>query len=214
LENKALGARLSEVGAVVREQVVRLLKRKDLRIGMEVALNDLRNAFTGYETLDPKNQHDVLADATRVIEELETLIAADRVLNPDRQELPEPPPLVAKLVRGQVDKILKEAREKKERLQKETQMHRLTRRHPRPPAKPVVFDEPPAAKAGREQLAFTGSPANEGDRRGDRRHRFPRRNPEPPAAPKPAGPPPPRPEGGGPTDKPPHHRHRRHRRKK
>jgi hypothetical protein len=206
LEPNAL--RPVDAGAVVREQVVRLLKRRDLRIAAEALLGDLRNAVTGYETFDHENQRHALEDAMRVIEKIEALIAGERVLNPDRIDMPDPPAALGAQLKNNLDKIRQEARTQKDRLQRESQAHRFARRPVRTPVKPPV--ESPAGPAERGGLSFTDSVPGEHTRRNDRRpyapqhrrpgqgneaHHPPKDGPSP-QAPQAQNPPKPKPPGG------------------
>jgi hypothetical protein len=229
LEAGGAAARPADVGALVREQVVRLLKRRDLRLKPEVLLHDLRNVFTGYETLDHENQRQAVEDAMRVVEEFETLLAAERVLNPDRAELPDPPAFMAATVKSQIERIKQDAREQRDRMQHEALTQRIGQRrphphpHPRGPARPLTEGAPVVGEKGRVDLVFTDSRAVDNERRGDRRPRPPRRGPEAPPAEAGAKPPfPPGPDAGAPRgngappgDRP-HgfNRRHRHRRKK
>lgn len=187
LENKNGDARFSDVGAFVREQVVRLLKRKDLRIGFEVILNDLRNVFTGFETFDHEYQRQFLEDAMRLIEQVEVMIAADKVLNSERLTLPSPPPTTIDMVKNKIDKYVQIAREQKERLHKDQQMRRISRRHPRPVTKPVISDTDDVVDEARMDLVFADSKLVEPPRRQDQRNRGYRRpheqQPQPNAGP-------------------------------
>lgn len=177
LENTDTPVRISDVGAQVREQVVRLLKRKDLRIGFEVILNDLRNVFTGFETFDHDYQRQFLEDAMRLIEQAEVMIAADKIINSERLILPSPPTTTIDMVRGKVDKILQAARDQKDRLHKDQQMRRISRRHPRPFTKVAITDADVDIEVDetRVGLAFTDTKLVEPPRRQEPRNRGYRR---------------------------------------
>ncbi|MDP8225496.1 MAG: hypothetical protein P9L99_19200 [Candidatus Lernaella stagnicola] len=162
LESHAQDKSLSEIGAAVREQVVRVLKRDDLRISTEVLLVSLRNAFTRYETFEPSYQRQAVEDAIQIIEELETLVVADKVLNPDRIELPDPPPSMKHIV-PEVNRIENERRRQRERLKREESGSLNSRRGDR--------GAKGEAESGRETLSFSdGRPASS-KRRGKRGRR-------------------------------------------
>jgi hypothetical protein len=160
LEGENPETKLSEVGAVVREIVVRLLKRTDLRIATELFFNDLRNNFTRFETFDREYQRKAVEDAMRIIEQLEALVIAEKVVNPDRLVLPEPPASMSR-VKSEISRIQSEERDARDRMQR---------------ARDVQTDgggrggrgkEKP--EAGRPELSFSDKRPASGNRRGDRR---------------------------------------------
>jgi hypothetical protein len=159
--------RHAELGLQLREQVVRLLRRKDLRISVEVLLHDLRNVFSGFETFDPNNRRQTMEHALQIIENLDVLIAGDQALNADRIELPPPPPVVAEVIGDKEKKVRQEARSQLDRLRAERNKHRPVRR-PQPPPPPRHVKKGPGeaepAKEGvnREHLVF-----NVGDARNE-----------------------------------------------
>ncbi len=173
--------RHADLGAQVREQVVRLLRRKDLRIAAEFALHDLRNVFSGFETFDPNNRRQTMEQALRLIENLDVLIAGDQALNPDRGELPPPPPVIADLLGDKERKVRQETRSQLDRLRVERNKHRSIRRPlpqpQRPPKKPAPA-ESGKETLDRDHLAFNAGSGPLGDapkpREGGEGYRGPR----------------------------------------
>jgi hypothetical protein len=94
-----------------------------------------------------------------------------------------------------IERIRQEARAQKDRLQKEAQSQRLSRRPARTAAKAPTAVEPSAADKERRNLVFENK--HNFDRRGDRRPRPPQRH-GPEAAP--AGPKPRPPSGPNPSN--------------
>lgn len=176
-------SRYHELGGLVREQVVRLLKRKDLRINMEILLHDLRNTFSGFETIDQTQQRLFVEDALHVIEQIELLITADKVLNTERMPLPDPPEATAAMVQKEEKKIRQEEQRLKERLRHEEKKSHLPRRGYRTPGKPKAAPGAPPEEKQRDDLVFADS-RRVGFRRSDRRNRD-QRGEQP--APRPAG---------------------------
>lgn len=211
--------RSHELGGLVREQVVRLLKRKDLRINMEILLHDLRNTFSGFETMDPSQQKFFVEDALHVVERIEILITAEKVLNPDRCPLPEPPETTAPLVQKEEKKIRQEEQRLKERLRHEEKKTHLPRRgfreRERPVGKPKAPAGAPPDEKQRDDLVFADS-KRVGFRRNDRRNRDQRAEQAPPPRPADGAKKPP--EGAAPRqptdDRPKGHGRRRPRHKK
>jgi len=196
LEDLSASKRLyPDFGAQVREQALRLLRRKDLRIITEVLLHDMRNLFSGFETLDINNRRLVIEDALRIIESLDALIASEQMLNPDRIELPPPPPSMAAIVQEKERVIRQEERRQKERIQAERNKQRLSRHTAsRPPVKkPVPPPEPPPKREkDRSSLVFESdeellkpSVQPQGEWRGGRGQHQGNRPPRPPEPGKP-----------------------------
>lgn len=216
IEDHESKVKLSEMGAQTREQVVRLLKRDDLRIGPEVLLNDLRNTFARYETFEPVYQLRAVEDALHIVEQLEILVVGEKFLNPDRIEMPDPPAPMAR-VKSEIERIKTEGRREKERLQRDRQTERdrkvqrdqppqRERQPQRPPRRPNrgVKQPPAGEEKGRDDLAFADGGAVGAKRRPDRRGgrgRRPEAGPAGADATKSTGPPPEQkpPEGKGPA---------------
>jgi len=157
------GRRSVDLGAQVRDQVVRLLRRKDLRITSEVLLHDLRNAFSGFETFDEDNQRVTVEESLRIIENLDALLAAEQAYNKDRGELPPPPPATAPLVEKEERDLRRKEREAKERLKSERNKRRQARHTPSRRGKQGEGDRD---KKGRSDLVF-GADGKKRDQRSD-----------------------------------------------
>jgi len=171
LHDENANQRHSDHGAQVREHVMRLLRRKDLRISTEVMLNDLRNIYSGYEALDDENRTYASEEALHIIENVEALIASEQALNSDRVELGEPPASVAELIGNQERVLRQKEKAQKERLRAERNKHRPPRRPMRPAKKvgEMAAEEPD--KASRSELAFNKGEKKPAQREPGRRDR-------------------------------------------
>lgn len=127
MQERGGSRRYPEVGAKIRENVIRLLRRDDLRITVEALLRDLRNCFSGFETLDVATREKVMKDALGVIEILDSLVASDQALNPDRIDLPEPPDSMRPLVEAEEKRLRKDAKRNLDRLRAESNKLRSRR---------------------------------------------------------------------------------------
>ncbi len=155
----------------VRGKVKEQLQRDDLRIAVETALVELLHQFDGFDMAVNEQKIQILEDSERVLGRLESLIETDSVMNTERVDLPDPPPLLASIVEKQLreEKLLMEEIKAKELQKKKEQISEAQRKPDRGP-RSGGRRRPPRGrnKSAPEKPTGGGPPRKTGDS-GDRK---------------------------------------------
>ena len=112
----------------VRVKVKEQLSRQDLRIPVELTLVELMHEFDGFDQLEEDVRKEVVEEARSLLSRLEALIDTESAISEPRMTLPEPPPMIADVIREEEERERRRVLEEQQREQLEREAREFEER--------------------------------------------------------------------------------------